>query len=331
MDYKATAQQVLDACGGKANVRANAICMTRLRLELQDTSKVDSERLGTLHGVLGIRSHGANGVEVVFGPAIIDAIAMDFCELTDLPLGRKTAKAISAMAVGAPRRESRPHQETLRDTNPARRASYAAQRKANRAFMTAGADGAAEPAGTDDLDQLRRMLEGPGSLLDNINAARERADGDSSDEGAPAPRLLVINGPNLNMLGVREPAVYGTDTYADLVALCKQEGEAAGFLEVRCFQSNHEGALVDEIQGALGRYEAIVLNPAAYTHTSVALLDALKAVDIPCVEVHISDVSSREDFRQVSYVRAACIATVTGEGLAGYGHAIRILAEALND
>ena len=331
MDYKATAQQVLDACGGKANVRANAICMTRLRLELQDTSKVDSERLGTLHGVLGIRSHGANGVEVVFGPAIIDAIAMDFCELTDLPLGRKTAKAISAMAVGAPRRESRPHQETLRDTNPARRASYAAQRKANRAFMTAGADGAAEPAGTDDLDQLRRMLEGPGSLLDNINAARERADGDSSDEGAPAPRLLVINGPNLNMLGVREPAVYGTDTYADLVALCKQEGEAAGFLEVRCFQSNHEGALVDEIQGALGRYEAIVLNPAAYTHTSVALLDALKAVDIPCVEVHISDVSSREDFRQVSYVRAACIATVTGEGLAGYGHAIRILAEALSD
>lgn len=331
MDYKATAQQVLDACGGKANVRANAICMTRLRLELQDTSKVDSERLGTLHGVLGIRSHGANGVEVVFGPAIIDAIAMDFCELTDLPLGRKTAKAISAMAVGAPRRESRPHQETLRDTNPARRASYAAQRKANRAFMAAGADSAAEPAGTDDLDQLRRMLEGPGSLLDNINAARERADGDSSDEGAPAPRLLVINGPNLNMLGVREPAVYGTDTYADLVALCKQEGEAAGFLEVRCFQSNHEGALVDEIQGALGRYEAIVLNPAAYTHTSVALLDALKAVDIPCVEVHISDVSSREDFRQVSYVRAACIATVTGEGLAGYGHAIRILAEALND
>ena len=115
------------------------------------------------------------------------------------------------------------------------------------------------------------------------------------------------------------------------MALCKREGKAAGFLEVRCFQSNHEGALVDEIQGALGRYEAIALNPAAYTHTSVALLDALKAVDIPCVEVHISDVSSREDFRQVSYVRAACIATVAGEGLAGYGHAIRILAEALSD
>ncbi|MEY8436686.1 type II 3-dehydroquinate dehydratase [Atopobiaceae bacterium 24-176] len=333
MDYKATAQQVLDACGGKANVRANAICMTRLRLELQDTSKVDSERLGTLHSVLGIRSHGANGVEVVFGPAIIDAIALDFCKLTDLPLGRKTAKAISAMAVGAPRRDSRPRQETLRDTNPARRASYAAQRKANRAFMATGVSGAAEPAGTDDLDQLRRMLEGPGSLLDNISAPSEPkpALDPLAGEGAPAPRLLVLNGPNINMLGVREPDIYGTDTYADLVALCKQEGKAAGFTEVRCFQSNHEGALVDEIQGALDRYEAIVLNPAAYTHTSVALLDALKAVGVPCVEVHISDVSSREDFRQVSYVRPACIATVTGEGLEGYGHAIRILAAALGE
>lgn len=325
MDSGRTARQVLDACGGKANVRANAICMTRLRLELEDTSQVDSDRLGTLHGVLGIRSHGTNGVEVVFGPAVIDAIALDFCELTGLPLGRKAAKAISTMAVGAPRRESRSRQEAPRDTNPGRRASYAAQRKANRALRggAAARDAAAE-ARSDDLDQLRRMLEGPGSLLNAANAAAAQA------EEPATPRLLVLNGPNLNMLGVREPAIYGTGTYADLVSLCRREGKAAGFSEVRCFQSNHEGALVDEIQAALGRYDAVVLNPAAYTHTSVALLDALKAVGIPCVEVHISDVSSREDFRQVSYVRAACIATVSGEGLAGYGHAIRILADALD-
>lgn len=327
MDSERTARQVLDACGGKANVRANAICMTRLRLELEDTSRVDSDRLGTLHGVLGVRSHGTNGVEVVFGPAVIDAIALDFCELTGIPLGRKTAKAISTMAVGAPRRDGRHRQEAPRDTNPGRRASYAAQRKANRALRGASARATAAETGPDDLDQLRRMLEGPGSLLDAADAA---ATATARAEEPATPRLLVLNGPNINMLGIREPAVYGTGTYADLVSLCRREGRAAGFSEVRCFQSNHEGALVDEIQAALGRYDAIVLNPAAYTHTSVALLDALKAVGIPCVEVHISDVSSREDFRQVSYVRDACIATVAGEGLAGYGHAIRMLADALD-
>ncbi len=328
MDSGKTARQVLDACGGKGNVRANAICMTRLRLELEDTSQVDSDRLGALHGVLGVRSHGTNGVEVVFGPAVIDAIALDFCDLTGLPLGRKTAKAISTMTVGAPRREARPRQEVPRDTNPGRRASYAAQRKANRALKaSAAAQDAAAEARTDDLDQLRRMLEGPGSLLDAADAA---AAATARAEEPATPRLLVLNGPNLNMLGVREPAIYGSGTYADLVSLCRREGRLAGFSEVRCFQSNHEGALVDEIQAALGRYDAIVLNPAAYTHTSVALLDALKAVGIPCVEVHISDVSSREDFRQVSYVRAACVATVSGEGLAGYGHAIRIRADALD-
>ncbi len=138
-------------------------------------------------------------------------------------------------------------------------------------------------------------------------------------------KILVINGPNLNMLGIREPTIYGSGTYAELLTLIRAHGEKTG-AEVSFFQSNHEGALVDAIQQAyFDGVEGIVLNPAAYTHTSVALLDALKAVAIPTVEVHISDVSAREDFRQVSYVRPACVATVTGKGFAGYLEAMDIL------
>ena len=137
-------------------------------------------------------------------------------------------------------------------------------------------------------------------------------------------KLLVINGPNLNMLGVREPAVYGSETYEDLCRRVKEHAEAQG-VDVELYQSNHEGDLIDRIQLAYGRVDGIVFNPGGYTHTSVALLDAVKAVGIPTVEVHISDVPSREDFRQVSYVRAACIATITGHGLNGYLEAMDLL------
>ncbi len=138
-------------------------------------------------------------------------------------------------------------------------------------------------------------------------------------------RILVINGPNLNLLGRREPKIYGGETYDDLLRYIRGEAEKLE-VSVSFFQSNHEGALVDAIQEALGQYDGIVINPAAYTHTSVALLDALKAVGLPAVEVHISDVSKREDFRQVSYVRAACVKTFMGLGFAGYGEALRCLA-----
>ena len=137
-------------------------------------------------------------------------------------------------------------------------------------------------------------------------------------------KLLVINGPNLNMLGIREPAIYGSGTYAQLLDMIRAHAGKRG-AEVECFQSNHEGAIVDAIQQAYGVFDGIVINPAAYTHTSVAILDALKAVAIPTVEVHISDVAAREDFRQISYVRPACIATVTGRGFAGYLDAVDIL------
>ncbi len=143
-------------------------------------------------------------------------------------------------------------------------------------------------------------------------------------------KALVINGPNINLLGLREPAIYGTQDYQALLSLVERAGRELGFERVDTYQSNHEGDLVDAVQRAYGVYDGIVMNPGAYTHTSIALLDALKAVGIPTVEVHISDVASREDFRQVSYVRAACVATICGEGIEGYRHALRIIAERLN-
>ena len=139
-------------------------------------------------------------------------------------------------------------------------------------------------------------------------------------------KILVINGPNLNMLGIREPSHYGRETYNDLVEKIRTYCNAKG-IEVTVFQSNHEGALVDEIQNAYGSMDGIVINPGAYTHTSVALLDALKAVSIPAVEVHISKVEDREEFRQISYVRLACVKTITGHGTDGYLEAIDFLNE----
>ncbi len=141
-------------------------------------------------------------------------------------------------------------------------------------------------------------------------------------------KLLVINGPNLNLLGLREPEIYGRRTYQDLLSLLRQTGKEEG-VEVECFQSNHEGAIVDAIQQAYGVFDGIVINPAAYTHTSVAILDALKAVALPAVEVHISAVSSREPFRQISYAGMACVRTYQGLGFDGYVQAIRFLKQLL--
>jgi 3-dehydroquinate dehydratase-2 len=139
-------------------------------------------------------------------------------------------------------------------------------------------------------------------------------------------KILVINGPNINMLGIREPDIYGKNTFQDLLTLLK---ETANKLQITVdqYQSNHEGDLVDKIQSAYRVYDGIVINPAAYTHTSVAILDALKSVGIPAVEVHISDVDSREEFRQISYAGLACVKTIKGHGLTGYAEAVQYLYE----
>jgi 3-dehydroquinate dehydratase-2 len=137
-------------------------------------------------------------------------------------------------------------------------------------------------------------------------------------------KLLVINGPNLNMLGIREPDHYGRETYADLVKKIQNHCAEKG-IDVTLYQSNHEGDLVDKIQEAYGTADGIVINPGAYTHTSIAILDAVKAVGVPTCEVHISDVNAREDFRRISYIRAACVLTVSGHGTDGYLEAMDYL------
>lgn len=137
-------------------------------------------------------------------------------------------------------------------------------------------------------------------------------------------KILVLNGPNLNMLGIREPGIYGKNTFADLLRLLEETAREL-HIEIEQYQSNHEGDLVDKIQWAYGNVDGIVINPAAYTHTSVAILDALKAVSIPAVEVHISDVDAREPFRQISYAGLACCKTIKGHGLAGYREAVEYL------
>ncbi len=137
-------------------------------------------------------------------------------------------------------------------------------------------------------------------------------------------RILILNGPNLNLLGIREPGIYGTESYRELCETIRRHCDGLGVLH-SVFQSNHEGALIDALHGAIGEYDGIVFNPAAYTHTSVAIADAVKAIGIPTVEVHLSDVSAREEFRQISYLRPACLGCISGKGFSGYLEAIDLL------
>ena len=139
-------------------------------------------------------------------------------------------------------------------------------------------------------------------------------------------RIFVINGPNINMIGLREPDIYGKKDYSALLEFISDTGRKAG-VEVECMQSNHEGAIVDAIQSAHGKYDGIIINPAAFTHTSIAILDALKAVGIPSVEVHLTDIQAREAFRQTSFVSLACEKTIAGKGFNGYAEAIFYLAQ----
>ena len=143
-------------------------------------------------------------------------------------------------------------------------------------------------------------------------------------------KLLVINGPNINMLGIREPGIYGAENYTELCRAVRENAAGHG-IEVEIYQSNHEGDLVDKIQAAYGCVDGIVINPGAYTHTSIAILDAVKSVSIPTVEVHISKVEEREDFRQISYIRLAAVKTITGKGVRGYLEAMDFLVEMIRN
>lgn len=296
------AKEVLEAVGGKANVTGNDICMTRLRIKTEDPSLVDTDQLTATRGVLGIVQRGKGGIEVVFGPGKVEDVHEALADLT----------GIESSETG------------FSDDGPSR--------------MNVIVSGHAEvfdedEAKADGEDGDLASVESLVSLLDADEKPEKRASEQSAArviEDMGSASVLVLNGPNINMLGIREPGIYGSESYTDLLQLCQDTAAEVGFDKCTCYQSNHEGDLVDAIQDAMGKYDGIVINPGAYTHTSIAILDAAKAVRLPIVEVHISKVEEREDFRQVSYIRQACFETISGMGIAGYRKAILDLAEKLD-
>lgn len=295
------AKEVLEAVGGKANVTGNDICMTRLRIKTEDPSLVDTDQLTATRGVLGIVQRGKGGIEVVFGPGKVEDVHEALADLTGIESSETgfNDDGPSRMDVIV----SSPAVEEIEDEH--------------------------ETMDADDLASVESLV----SLLDADEKPAEKkpeASPVDSDEVVETSSVLVLNGPNINMLGIREPGIYGSESYTDLLQLCQDTAAEVGFDMCTCYQSNHEGDLVDAIQDAMGKYDGIVINPGAYTHTSIAILDAAKAVRLPIVEVHISKVEEREEFRQVSYIRQACFETITGMGINGYRKAILDLAEKLD-
>lgn len=320
------AKSVLLSVGGKKNVRSNSLCMTRLRLRIVNPDEVDDEALESIPGVLGLASRGFDGLEVVFGPRLVRDVYNSFVELTGLnPEDADTVVGTSPLASNLRVRIS-----------PSRQRSYEAQSRANNATLFGGAHLLSHThSDVDDLAGLSQLFEQ--DTTDEADVVQETSNelsfaDDFKDESISTQdyRLLIINGPNINMLGIREPDIYGHSSYDDLLTLCKAVASEAGFSTCSCFQSNHEGDIVDRIQDAYQVYDGIIINPGALTHTSIALLDALRAVDIPTIEVHISEVDKREAFRQISYVRGACFESIVGLGVEGYAKAIRDMAAHLN-
>ena len=297
------AAAVLECVGGLDNVAGNSLCATRLRISLNDQSLADHNALHSINGVLGIAERGGSGIEVVFGPNMVRGVFQAFSRLTG-PMAHKETEEPPTRAAGnfrvkiTPETPGRPQVQTV----------------------------VATPSVT------------PTPVEDNVtNALLERLDEgeEASDDLAPlldlelGSRLLVINGPNINLLGTLDVSLYGDDDYDALLALCHQSAREAGFADCECYQSNHEGDLIDCIQDAFDRFDAIAINPGAYAYTSIALLDALEAVQLPAIEVRLCDQSTREDFRQRSFVRMGCIDGIQGHGIQGYREAIFELARHL--
>lgn len=288
MDKEDVARKVLASVGGAQNVLTNTVCMTRLRITLQDPQIVDYMSLGNVKGVLGTSVRGQNGLEIVFGPRVIEDIYEAFITLTGKEAG---SDALFPMT----RRRSNMHVQinTQRSNMP-----------------TSSTSG--EFSFINDADMTR---------LEDIFG--KKAESDTPKPLANDWRLLVLNGPNINMLGMGACAHEGKDDYAALLELCKQTSEEVGFVRCDCFQSNHEGDLVDKIQEAFFLYEAIIINPGAYG-ASAALREALRAAPIPAIEVHLFAQ------RELDEVGVACVSTVDGLEVDGYRKAIIAMAQHLN-
>ncbi len=321
MGVNEAAAEVLRSVGGKRNVLANSLCMTRLRIRVANPTIVDKQALNSIEGVLGTTTRGADGFEVVFGPRVVADVFESFAGLTGLPPTIEAALPVTSFS---------PSRLSVQITSQGGQVASAADMASSLDDLDDDEDAPEPPAPADDdaaesdASELERMLLGGEDDFED-----EADDLDDDEEDEDGLRLLVINGPNINMLGVREPDVYGKQDFSALLELCKQVAAKEGFVDCLCFQSNHEGDIVDKIQDAYQVFDGIVINPGAYTHTSVAILDALKAVSIPAIEVHISNVDEREEFRKVSYVRAACFETISGMGIDGYRKAIEDMASHL--
>lgn len=298
MNCSTIAYEILNAVGGSKNLLDNEVCMTRLRLSVEDFTLIDNEQLSTAAGVLGVVGRGTNGVEVVFGPnlaqevnnslnTILEDSELTTCKITDRPNFSTSASTY---------KEEMGELISLLENKNLKQ--------------------------TTDADQDTNA-QSSSSNFDELNFVDEK------NFDFTGPRLLIVNGPNINMLGIREPELYGKADYRSLIKACKDEAQKQGFSDCTCYQSNHEGDLIDALQDALGAYDGIIINPAAYTHTSIALLDAALAVRLPIIEVHLTDISSREDFRHISYIREACFASLSGKGIESYREAIQLMAQHL--
>lgn len=309
MDKTGVALEVLDAVGGRDNVMASDICMTRLRIMTQHPSLVDTEKLSSTRGVLGIVRRGRSGIEIVFAPGRAEDVYDELVRLTGIKPDNSVFEGIAAQGSALQVQINSPR-DARTQTGPDAKSDPSPE--------------LVEKPDADDMRGLVSLLES--DLLSDDDSEEDETEDDADDMDDEGARVLVINGPNINMLGIREPSIYGREDYQALLTLCHDAADEAGFSDCTCLQSNHEGDLVDYIQDALGSYDGIVINPGAYTHTSVAILDAVKAVSLPCVEIHISKIDEREDFRQISYIRQACFETITGMGIKGYRKAILDLA-----
>lgn len=354
MTNEEIAASIIACLGGTGNIQSNALCMTRLRIQIIKPSLVDEAGLNDISGVLGSLKLGDHGIEIVCRPTLVQAIFESFSRLTGLSnnfeirtrarvgatLDNSEALKVQISNPKAPSQRTQEQQlkpmlhQTTFDPHHVNRMTSEAEELTKlllendkkislnkiahrKALHTSNADG---------KQQKKTHTIASGEKV----STREFKDHKTRTTEALLPyHILILNGPNINMLGIREPTLYGRSSYEQLIQLCKHTAKELGFASCKCYQSNHEGDLVDMIQQAYGNYQGIVFNPGAYTHTSIALLDALKAVNIPTVEVHITNIDERDEFRKISYIRAACFKSIIGEGIDGYKQAICALAEKL--
>lgn len=324
------AAAVLECVGGFGNVADNSLCATRLRISLKDPERVNRNALHSINGVLGIADRGTSGIEVVFGPNLVRGVYRSFERLTGII--------------------SEPHSSKTVTLRPARNFQVRITPETPGAPQVVGLDMRADTENVsispvdDDTNALLDLLGNDsedtehsfGALMglsdsdgSDDGADEEEADDASYDEAADGPHLLVINGPNVNLLGTGNgPSPDGAD-FSDLLTKCQESATEAGFASCDCYQSNHEGDLIDRIQDAAGIEDAIVINAGGFAYTSVALLDAIVMVGLPTIEVQLERAIYGEGLPWQSYVGRGCLATITGQGIEGYRSAIFRLANCL--